>query len=259
MIGLGLGSQPTAECGIFGSYQSLALDGNSDFVTFGEGLKNTINKSAGTVSFWVSMVENDGDTTQQVLKIFTDTSNQFQILYHKYYTEWRAVIKTQGTVRKAAYDIPGSSNDDGSGYGLGWQHFTASWVIADGAYSVKLYRNGNLAQDTNNTTGQLDWAGDVDVVVIGSNQDGTGSFVDGYIDQFAIWDLELPAAAITAIYNGGVMRDLTTQHENYTQTENLIGYCQFEGNDTTGNALDSSPYGHHGTLRGSARFDSRQP
>ena len=254
MLGLGLGSQPTTECGIFGSYQSLNLDGNSDYVSLPASLKSAINRGAGTVSFWVNMVENDGGNSQNVLKIFTDTDNQFSVLYHKHYTEWRASIKTDGDVRIAKYDIPGSSNNDGSGYGLGWQHFAASWSIIDGAYSVRIYRNGSLIQNTADSSGQSDWAGSVNTIIIGANQDGNNSFVDGQIDQFAFWNIELPGASITSIYNNGTMTDLTTIQSRYTETANLIGYYQFEGN-----VLDSSNTKADGTLNGTAGFSTNQP
>lgn len=255
MLSIGLGSQPTTECGIFGSYQSLNLDGNGDYVSLPSGIRNVVNKSATTVSAWVNLIQNDGDTSQQVVKIFTDTNNQFQLFYHKFDTEWRSTLKTQGgTVRMAIYDIPGSSDNDGSGYDDGWQHFAASFSVISGAYSVKLYRNGSLVQNTAGGSGQADWSGDISTMHIGANQDGNGAFVDGQIDQVGIWDMELPPAAITAIYNGGVMRDLTTQHTDYTQTGNLIGYYQFEGN-----ALDSSNTKAHGTLNGDAGFSTNQP
>jgi len=254
MLSIGLGSQPTTECGIFGSYQSLNLDGNSDYVSLPEAFKTAINTTATTISFWVNLVQNDGDVSQNIIKIFTDTSNQFQVIYHKHFTEWRVTLKTDGDSRIASYDIPGSSNNDGSGYDDGWQHFVGSFVVSSGAYSVKIYRNGSLIQNTTDSSGQSDWIGDVDIGVIGANQDGTGAFVDGQIDQVGIWNVELPGTAVTAIYNSGVMRDLTTQHTNYTQTANLIGYYQFEGN-----ALDSSNTKAHGTLNGTAGFSTSQP
>jgi hypothetical protein len=252
MLGLGLGSQPTTECGIFGSKYSLKLDGNSDCLTPGSGLLSTVNKNIGTASFWVNIVQNDGDTSQVVFKIFTDTSNQISLIYHKHYTEWRASFKTAGTVRTAAYDIPGSSDADGSGYGLGWEHFTMTWSLDGGTYSVKIYRNGSLIQNTNGT-GQDAWVGDVDTIVIGANQDESGAFVDGYIDQAAFWNVELDAQAIHAVYNGGVIRDLTTFHPSYSPA-GLVGYYQMENN-----ALDSSKTIAHGSLTGTAGFGLRQP
>jgi len=254
MLGGGLGSQPTTECDIFGSYQSLNLDGNSDYVSLPSSIINAVNKAAGSVSLWVNLIQNDADKSQMVSRIWTDSSNHFSMIYHKNDTEWRATIKTNNTARTATYDIPGSSNNDGSGYDDGWQHFVGTWSIAGGAYSVKLYRNGSLIQNITDSSGQSDWVGDVSLIHIGANHLGTDAFVDGQMDQVGYWDIELPGTAVTAIYNGGVMRDLTTQHTNYTQTANLIGYYQFEGN-----ALDSSNTKAHGTLNGTAGFSTSQP
>ena len=53
MIGLGLGSQPTTECGIFGSYQSLNLDGNSDYVSLPESIKDEINKNYTSICIFL--------------------------------------------------------------------------------------------------------------------------------------------------------------------------------------------------------------
>tara|TARA_R100001463_G_scaffold42329_2_gene88829 strand:- start:617 stop:1387 length:771 start_codon:yes stop_codon:yes gene_type:complete len=256
MLGLGLGSQPTTECQVFSSTHSLALDGDGDYFTTGTELISQLNTESCSISFWVNMVENNGGTSQNIFKIFTDTDNQFQVIYHKYYTEWRASIKTDGTARIATYDIPGSSDDDGSGYADGWQHFAASFNVdgSTGAYKVKLYRNGTLVQNTSDTSGQNAWVGSINTVIIGSNQSGSGSFVDGHIDQFAFWSTELTSRAVGAIYNEGVMRDLTTLHQDYVFGPYLVGYYQFEDN-----ALDSSKTAAHGTTSGNATFVRTQP
>ena len=258
MLGLGLGSQPTTESGIFGSYQSLNLDGNSDYVALPSSFRTAFLQANTSDCFfsasaWVNIIANDGDSSQMPIKIFTDTENQFQLMYHKYYTEWRGSIETDNVPRVVAYDIPGSSNDDGSGYGTGWQHFLITYTILEGAYSIRLYRNGVLIQNTSGEGGQVDWIGEVTVAHIGANQDGSGSFVDGQIDQVAFWDIALSASAVAAVYNGGVMRDLTIPHTDYSPA-NLLAYYQFEGN-----ALDSSGNGHHGSLVGTAGFSTNQP
>jgi len=248
MIGLGLGSQPTTECGIFGSYQSLNLDGNSDYVSLPESIKAEINTNYTSISCWINIVQNDGNNSQQIVKIFTDTDNQIQLFYHKHEQEFRATLKTAGGTNRMAIFDPG-----GDGY-TGWQHFTATYSISSGAYSVKIYRNGSLINNAAGSSGQAEWVGDINNIHIGANQDGTGAFVDGQIDQVAIWDVELSGAAIMSIYNNGVMTDLTTTYGKYTQTGNLIGYYQFEGN-----ALDSSKTQAHGTLNGTAGFSTNQP
>ena len=58
------------------------------------------------------------------------------------------------------------------------------------------------------------------------------------------------------MYGGGKPVDLSTiigRGPAYTPS-GLIGYYQFEGN-----ALDSSGNGYHGTLHGTAGFNTTQP
>lgn len=248
MIGLGLGSQPTTECGIFGSYQSLNLDGNSDYVDVPllDILPDPNNSLS--VSCWINIVQNDGDTSQQIIKVFSDTDNQFQFFYHKHEQQFRTTLKTQGGTNRVATFDPG-----GVGY-TGWQHFAATYTISSGTCDLNFYRNGSLVERIRVESGQGDWEEDVTVMRIGANQDGTGAFTDGQVDQVGFWNTVLPATTIAAIYNGGVMRDLTTQHTNYTQTANLIGYYQFEGN-----FQDSSNLQAHGTAVGTAGFSTNQP
>jgi len=251
MLGTGLGSQPTTECGIFGTNTALGLDGNSDYVELPSGFKSGFNTAAGSASLWINLVENDGGTSQTVFRIQADSDNFFQFFYHKHYTEWRTAIKTDGTVQTATYDVPGSSNNDGSGYDDGWQHFVATFSITDGACALKLYRNGSIIQTTT-ASGQEDWIGSIDYAVIGSTQ-GTSGFVDGYIDQVAFYNGVLSPDNVTAIYNSGVPIDLTTFHTDYSVgARSLYAYYQFEGN-----ALDSSSNRFHATLRGTASVNNK--
>ena len=256
MLGLSSGSTPTTECGIFGTYQSLDLDGNSDYMSLPSSFLTAFNKTTGTFSFWVNLVQNDTDTSQFVIRIQTaSTNDNFTVFYHKHQTKWFANLRADSTTISAVYDIPGSSNNDGSGYDDGWQHFASTWLVDGSSSYVKLYRNGSLQQTTTGTLAA--WDETPDEVNIGNNTDGSAAFLDGQIDQVAYWDAALSADNITAIYNSGVPMDLTTfQGANYTSTEvgKLQGYWQFEGN-----ALDSSKNGYHGTLVGGAGFSTNQP
>ena len=252
MLGIGLGSQPTTECGIFGTNFSLSLDGNSDFVSTPSGLLETLNTQQFTLSCWVNLVQNDGDTSQWTVRWYIDSNNNGGILYHKTHTEWRGSYKCGGTAMTSVYDIPGSSNNDGSGYDDGWQHFAVVCSNDNaGSSSVNLYRNGTsagaTAGDTNVSTS------DLAQFHIGAGHDSTSAFLDGYIDQVNIHNNALDSNAITAIYNGGVPRDLTTFHTNYSPRA-LIAYYQFE-NDV----VDSSLNGFDGQLNGTAGFNSSQP
>ena len=259
MLGVGLGSQPTTESGIFGSYQSLNLDGNSDYVSTPSELYAR-TWASGTASCWVNLIQNDGDTSQHIFQVYGDANNAISLQYQKYYTEWRANFRGSGTTKVAAYDIPSSSIDDGSGFDDGWQHFAMTWGANDGYASgpgVTIYRNGTQAGTT--STSGVSWNAAVNgsSLHIGANKDGDGAFVDGQIDQVAIYSTQLTSDNIAAIYNGGVMRDLTMEYINYpedAQDIELLAYYQFEGK-----IIDSSVNSYDGTLNGTAGFSTNQP
>jgi len=256
MLGIGLGSQPTTECGIFGSFQSLELNGNSGYVTLPSGLIAAANPNSGTISCWINIRENDASDNQNIIRIVDDsTNNGMTLQYHKNNTEFRAVYRLNGVYKEATYN---NLALDHAGYmALGWLHLAMTWESDGETGEVKIYHNGSLKETVaqNNS-----WGEDViDIAIIGSNDDISGGFYDGYIDQIAIYDTVKNDNQLSAIYNGGVMTDLSTFYYSesargtYTPS-GLIGYYQFEGN-----ALDSSGNNYHGTLNGVAGFNTSQP
>tara|TARA_R100001463_G_scaffold4371_1_gene16516 strand:- start:1200 stop:1970 length:771 start_codon:yes stop_codon:yes gene_type:complete len=256
MIGLGLGSQPTTECGIFGSYQCLELDGNSDYVDLPSGFKSAVNMESGTISLWLDIRENDGATSQHIIRIADDdTNNNVTLQYAKNHTEFRAIYKLGGTYKEATYNEASFSHSDY--INQGWIHLAMTWTSnGEGDGEVKIYYNGTFKEAVDQTSS---WGSDVvDVARIGSNDDASGGFVDGFVDQVAIYNTVKTNNDIAAMYNRGVITDLTTTYlynnEHVYTPAGLIGYYQFEGN-----ALDSSGNGYHGTLQGTAGFNTTQP
>ena len=60
-------------------------------------------------------------------------------------------------------------------------------------------------------------------VLIGSwNTSGTSAF-DGSIDETALWNEELTASEITALFNSGIPLTVTSNSGNYTSSANLKG------------------------------------
>ena len=86
---------------------------------------------------------------------------------------------------------------------------------------------------------------------IGQEYDGTGStasdFFDGKIDEVAVWNVALDAAAVTALYNSGNGLNASANSGNYDNSADLIGYWKF--NEGTGSTLtDSTSNSNNGTL-----------
>jgi hypothetical protein len=82
-----------------------------------------------------------------------------------------------------------------------------------------------------------------------------GNHADADIDEVALWDVELSAAEVTEIFNGGVPTDLTQNGSSYTNAGRLQLYWRFE--EGAGLATsDVSGNGHGGLLVDGNSIDS---
>ena len=65
----------------------------------------------------------------------------------------------------------------------------------------------------------------------------------------AVWNNDLTAEEITALYNSGIPLDASSNSGNYTSSANVQGYWRFGENSGT-TAYDLSGDGNHGTISG---------
>jgi hypothetical protein len=87
----------------------------------------------------------------------------------------------------------------------------------------------------------------------GSNTAASASkYIDGKIDEVAVWNDELTSAEVTAIYNSGNMLNVSSDSGNYASAANLQGYYRF--NEGSGTSLqDNSSNSNTGTITGATR------
>ena len=134
----------------------------------------------------------------------------------------------------------------------GFVHVAMTW----GAGVMKLYVNGVLKRtaDTgvssgNNIVYAADDAREVMIGAdLGSAPSGAADFLDGLIDDVAIWDAAIDADGITKIYNNNPLGlDLTAASGNYDNQGDLQGWWKL--NEGTGTSVaDSSTNSNTGTL-----------
>ena len=101
--------------------------------------------------------------------------------------------------------------DDGA-----WHHLAVT--ISDGAQ--KLYLDGS---EVASSTAAFPNDASADHSLIGSNS-GSNRFMNGNIDEVALWNVVLDADAITAIYNSGKPTNLSSDSGDYDNSSNLQGY-----------------------------------
>ncbi len=117
-----------------------------------------------------------------------------------------------------------------------WNH----WVFTKNARTgqMKMYLNGALW--VSGTSKRRPITG-IASFKIGSMGDGSRNY-DGKIDEFAIWNVELDAATISAWVRGDILA-------NHPFRDNLVLYYNFDQDNPT-MVSDASGRGYHGTLIG---------
>ncbi len=97
-----------------------------------------------------------------------------------------------------------------------WQHVVS--IYDNGA--MRFYLNGT-EYTTSVSEGSHSSAG---TFTIGANQNGSGNFYKGLIDEVAVWDKAWCAAELTALYNSGGGLDVSSYSGNDNSATNFKGY-----------------------------------
>lgn len=211
-----------------GHSNKMVFDGTNDYLLFG-----TTNLPSGntnvSLSCWVWPTTSEDSGCFGYGSASTDTT--FEIYMYN----------DSGTLKPAVHYAGGNG---GTNLGLtlkGWNHIVATYDQT----SSRTYVNGALSV----TDAQALTIATTYRHIGAHNYGSAAGFFDGLIDECAIWNSTLDAAAVTAIYNSGVPIDLRNNSSNYdAYTDNLVGYWR---NDGQGRWLDLSGNGNHGTVNGS--------
>ena len=245
MLGLGSGLTGGVPVSKFTNYSG-SFDGTADFVKINEAaaLKPT---AALSVSFWAK--PNTWDPTSG-----SDTDVFFGCLYSG---GWLVkLINSSGNATTIGGMVSVANNGTTSpGYLepnvnetttealTGWNHIVMTY---DGT-TVKLYVNGGTTGVTNaahgvGSTQAINYhASNSTPIMLGadaSNDTDGADFYHGLLDDVAVFNDDLSAAEVTAIYNNGAPFDLTENKGDYVSSGDLIGYWLFE--EGTGTSVADS-------------------
>ena len=223
--------------GAFENTYSLDFDGSNDYVeiehtndlSFGDGS----NDSAFSISAWVKMddatgfriLSKDGGVTgtKREYEFMTETSDDYLYMFLRDEDpgKW-AYVKTNATI----------TSHEGS-----WVHLATTYDGGGGATAadgLAIYINGSsVAVTATNNAAYVAMENNSGEVYIGRK---ANYYANGKIDSVSIWDVELDADAVSAIYNSGTPIALDADLGNYDNSGDLQGWWRM-GDGT----LDSFP------------------
>lgn len=189
---------------------SLVFDGTDDYIDLGD--KTTSLQSNGfTFAAWI--YPHDLSNTQFFI---SGDENENNIRFNGNGYQLFFEINNKGTTIGTW-----SSDSDGVFVINQWQHLVVTYDNG----TVTIYRNGNpVTFDTGGTTYSTDTgATEFKYRHIGKRY-GIASYYDGGISDIAIFNTDLDATNVTAIYNSGKPIDLTCDAGNYNNANNMVGY-----------------------------------
>ena len=203
------------------STRSLLFDGIDDFVSCGSGASLQFT-NIFSVSCWVKtstnalmgiIAQRQGNTPTQ--EAFSLTS--------------LGQIRMHNIVRLTA----NTSIIDGN-----WHHIAFTYNTSLASDNLKIYIDGSLDNSTNQTFTMANTG--ANSLYIGEFR--SGFFFDGNIDEVAVWNTELSASDMTAIYNSGVPNDLSSLSP--------VSWWRMGDGDTASTLTDNGSGDNDGTING---------
>jgi len=274
------------------------FDGTDDYINMSNS--STIKITAAdtseavgiTVSAWVKNDTWGGVTAYNTIvscyEFATGGKGWFTQFYGnavKWNLDTAAGTKSLNTGWRAFAVADGSSGDPARAHWResGWHHVTMTY---DGKY-LRTYVDGGVANGTNvhdfgSDDNNMQYginSGDVDLMIgadpgtLSSPDGGTtwtpgtssaGSYWNGLINEVAIWDKALDAAAISDIFDAvdvdGAVLDLTKDSGDYDYSGDLIGLWRpSDGIDGTTATNIANPGTHDGVIKNSLGTSSEVP
>lgn len=197
---------------------TLTFDGTTDVVTIPNDLTLQVNGDM-SICTWFQI---DNHSGFQALVGKRDTSSTNYVLY------------VNGN-QLASYDGSSVKTASATALSIGtWYHGA---VVFNSGTSTLFYLNGSLSFTSSAST----ISANNSPLYLGN--DGVGSFLDGRLDDVAIYNKALSAEEVSLVYGGAL------------PTSNLIGLWTFEG-DTGTTVTDSSTNSNNGTLSSSNMLDT---
>jgi hypothetical protein len=237
-------ARPTDPAATGSNHCSLRFDGDDDFVslgTIGPGHPLLLAGSPFTLSAWFRQ-EPGGDSYQRIIDKSEEALAQ---------NGW-ALAADPGERRIHFYVSSGRRAADfitsSKAYRLGsWHHVAA--VARSG--SLEIWVDGVRDRRASYESGGFTLpAAAATPARLGSWNHAGGRKWRGWLDEVAVWNVDLPSEAIRAIFAAGRAADLRRDGGDYRQSARVAGWWRMEegaGNAPPDRLVDSAPAGTAGT------------
>ena len=213
----------------FTNTKSILFDGVDEYLDVSDHNDFTPTSSGFSIVFWVKF--SDATSSTIISKGWPGLASNSG--------EW-TVDTTAGNKMKffAGYGSSGWSTatydtsiagDEGE-----WHHWAVTYDGGGNVSGVSMYRDGSslTLSTTNSTITDTNTTMPVDIGTVNFANIFNTNYMDGNLDEIAVYKTELSSANITKIYDSGVPFDLRRNQGNYNSSIDLVGYWRM-GDDTS--------------------------
>ena len=220
---LGLGSALTTGSAHEQLY-SLILDGTGDYLDTGSSFQSTMQGSFSW-SFWAKPDDGQPGGSGAMVFLGTDNNADEDALYITLATNGKILVNHEANNDPANYLTNSAVFPNGA---TDWTHICVT-VTKDTNTSYIVYADGAVvAGGLTNAVAEAAhaaWASSDNFYIGALNDDGTATRpITSKMDEVALFNVALDAAAVTAIYNSGKPFDLNNDRGNYDNSSALQGY-----------------------------------
>lgn len=240
------GLQPKSQAG-FVNTKSIGLDGVDDFVNCGNNSSLNFERTdTFSYSFWVK--RNSFGTNHMMLSKMNPSGNR-RGMFFNLNSENKVVVMLRTDTSFTSQRLFWKTNELINN--TNWRHivftFDGSSTVAggkiyiDGAAATFDVANGTLSATMQNPSPFL----------IGSMSTAPLLPADATMDEVSVYDYELTASNVTAIYGTGVPNDITSL--------NPLSYWRCGDGDTSPTLTDNGSASNDGTMTNFSTFSSNVP
>jgi len=242
-----------------GNTYSLSLDGTNDYVevadsddfSFGDGSSN----SAFSYSFWVRVERSSTNVFQHLIAKGSSIRSEYLIQAmppNSYGLNADSIYFAlyPGSTSGAVVESPASSISLNT-----WHHVVCTADGTGNRSGMKIYIDGVSQTLTTSGSSSLTMINSTDPLRFGARSSNTtpNSYLQGKMDEIALFNSELSSSNVTSIYNSGGPDDLATLSP--------VGWWRMGDNDGgTGTTItDQGSGSNDGTLGGGPTFSTTVP
>ena len=234
-LGLGLGLRYAAKALGFSNLYSLNFDGTDDYIDCGDNNDFSFGDGSSDSAFSVSMWVKLNAATRQPFCAKAATNKEYHIL-----------SGSTDKLRFRLYDQSASSAyiqcqlDDVVSTGS-WVYYTFTYDGGGNQSGLTIYANGSSPAQTTSSSGSYTAMENTTSDLRIASSQMNSFYLNGDMDEVALFDIELSSSQITDIYNSGTPTDLSLH-------TGLTGYWRMGDGATHPTIPDESSNSNDGTM-----------